>query len=100
MNADGEERGVLKLTEGATLNLTCRVTSTKPGEVGSGTKNISRSRTWSRTRNKEQEDGREQEDRREQEYIREQEDGREQEYIREQNQEKEAGRWHGAGSRI
>lgn len=32
VNADGEERGVLKLTEGATLNLTCRVTSTKPGE--------------------------------------------------------------------
>jgi len=30
VNADGEERGILKLEEGATLNLTCRVV--KPGD--------------------------------------------------------------------
>jgi len=32
VNADGEERGILKLTEGATLNLTCRVDKPEDGE--------------------------------------------------------------------
>lgn len=32
VNEDGEERGILKLIEGSTLNLTCRVASPRPGE--------------------------------------------------------------------
>ena len=41
VNGDGEERGVLKLIEGSTLNLTCSVASPKEGEVrGSQLRNL------------------------------------------------------------